>query len=582
MLVQACMLVLLGISLILALLLRSQAPLASAPLIDRVHQLCIDACPQSIHREFLNAIVCGEPLAGGSSITLFKSDFIKTGLIHLLVVSGSHLICLEEIAARFRITSVPRFFRGAAVFCTLLVFTLMTSASPPVLRSMIQWCLRRLSAREGWNWTRTQLLTITGSITLIFCKDNLALSSLFLSWIAALGLGWVSSNWRLSIAQKTWASLKTNAGVYLTLCPALLPLGIPHPLSILCNCLFAPAMGLLLFPISIAGFLWSGFGGLATGAWTCALWLVSRTAQQVPYALSKFAISQTALVPYIGALTIWFCYARGQRQRKRIGRKLAKHLVVIISMWTILPLAARADELIVWNVGQGSWATLVTPSTCMHFDVGGEHAPLKSIRAVCGDKANQAYFSHWDWDHIQQTTAAHKLMPNLCIEAHPGGQTESKMKLQMLAAAPNCVATEQLSETVPDIFTSRLINSNVGVNTRRTTGANESSRVYVLRKIIFPGDSPSSAEKIWDRSALVMNATVLVAGHHGSKTSTSLDLLNRARKLKMIIVSARKQRYGHPHPAMLARARAVLLPVLTTEDWGSLHIELSAKSGGPR
>ena len=573
--------VFLGFSLLLALVLRTRAPLASAPIARGLHQICVSSCPRSIHAEYLRAIVCGEAISSFDSNADFKSAFAQTGLIHLLVVSGSHLICLE-IVVRFLAAQIfnARFFSAqklyslsssVIIFFLLAIFVLMTGASPPALRSFIQWVLSRVSERFKWNWSRAQLVCVSGFSAAAFCQDRWSLCSLFLSWIAALALGFPTRARDESVDRfkKFVASLRhallVNSSVYFAVIPALLPLGVPSMLSIICNLVFAPAMGLVLFPLSGLAFLWHRVSVLADAAWGLCLVLVGGVAARLPIAWDRIELSHYYLVPYVGLLSIWLLFFRPQKRRTQLASLSIASCVLILSS-----AADARDELIVWNVGQGSWATLSSPTLCQHFDMGGEHAPFAQIRFECATKQNEVLYSHWDWDHISFTKDGRRVLNNLCVESAPGGETPSRGKAALISSLPVCdvkmVATE---------VTMRENRTLVRGRNGKRPNANDASKVYVEDNVIFPGDSPSGEEKSWSRSSVLARARILIAGHHGSKTATSAALLSKLRRLKMIIVSARHERYGHPHREMLQRARSALVPVLKTEDWGSLHIELS-------
>lgn len=230
----------------------------------------------------------------------------------------------------------------------------------------------------------------------------------------------------------------------------------------------------------------------------------------------------------------------------------------------------RLSELIVWNVGQGSWATVVDREACLHFDLGGEHAPLEAIASNCRQKTNFVYYSHWDWDHIGLTRAAQSVLPDLCVVERPGGESTAANKLRMLAELRDCAERKQTTGPFRVSAPTRVTELR-HLNSPPT--ANGQSRVFLFRGVIFPGDSPSTQEKVWGPFA--RSAHILIAGHHGSKTSTSLRLLAELKSVRQIVVSARREKYGHPHRAMLDRAYEGRFAVLTTEDWGSIHIGLS-------
>ena len=106
---------------------------------------------------------------------------------------------------------------------------------------------------------------------------------------------------------------------------------------------------------------------------------------------------------------------------------------------------------------------------------------------------------------------------------------------------------------------------------------NDSSQVVYLKKwkILIPGDSTIKAEKIWTKNKIIENANLLILGHHGSQTSTSNLLLEKARNLKNAVVSARLKKYGHPHQVVIDRLKKYKINILTTEKFGNLIFQLN-------
>lgn len=592
--------------------------------------MCLKSCPPVAHADFLRAVVCGEPLSGAAVAASLHGDFVRTGLIHLLVVSGSHLIGLE-IWVRFLSKALrPPRLRDAVIFSSLAAFVAMTLATPPVVRAFAAWVLAWTNDRQRLGWTRAQILTMSGAATLATCRTRWDIGSLVLSWVAALALAWsaalgdagrtargsssdaagaqsgsrkISADgdrhtlrggsgarppiWRerrAAFSARVRSDLRAHAAVYVALIPALVPLGVPSAMSILCNLLFAPVMGFVLFPVSVLGY--AGLATLADQTWAIALACVKFAARLTPEPWTAHEISPVWLMPYVFALSL--ALLRRERNRRsfliasppaqphatdsphatahtRIAARKAPVTIIAMVLLAIAlaPAAARADELIVWNVGQGAWATVKSKGLCEHFDIGGEFAPVKAVARACAHERNEVYFSHWDWDHIGLTRAALRKLPNLCLQARPGGETKSKTKTQLIASLPECDSRPNARE----------------IHELRRGTANEESRVFLRDLVVFPGDSPAKQEADWRANA--RQARLLIAGHHGSKTSTSSQLLDTLSRLKLIVVSARKRRYGHPHPSMLERARDHRLPVLTTEDWGHIHIELSGETPPP-
>lgn len=228
------------------------------------------------------------------------------------------------------------------------------------------------------------------------------------------------------------------------------------------------------------------------------------------------------------------------------------------SLVTELP---TGSYFVVWNVGQGQWATAIDPLHCYHFDMGGEFFPIQKIQKQCGNKENFIFLSHWDWDHIGGLKKLNKnvFAVSPCIAIKPHTKT-SKNKETLVKQWPAC--DEKKWKKIVDVWTSHLSQSS-----------NESSSVFGFQNLLIPGDSPLSQEAHWQSKPWVTRKKVLLLGHHGSNTSTSEDLLTALPQVHMSISSARWARYHHPHSEVEMRLRKAAIALLRTEDWGHIWIE---------
>jgi competence protein ComEC len=225
---------------------------------------------------------------------------------------------------------------------------------------------------------------------------------------------------------------------------------------------------------------------------------------------------------------------------------------------------------IIWNVGQGQWSTLVKKNTCDHFDMGGERNPLRQVKKICGNKTNRIYLSHWDWDHISFALKSRLTLKNACLSLPPLGAS-SPHKMKILKAFSPCSAAQ--AEEFP---LKELTHFTAADSSKRTAkNSNDLSHVLlVFENFLIPGDSTLQQEKIWSYNANMQNTGFLLLGHHGSRTSTSEELLSQLPHLKVAIASARFARYGHPHQEVVQRLKKHHVVLLKTEDWGNLWFEI--------
>jgi competence protein ComEC len=88
--------------------------------------------------------------------------------------------------------------------------------------------------------------------------------------------------------------------------------------------------------------------------------------------------------------------------------------------------------------------------------------------------------------------------------------------------------------------------------------ANENSVVvrlaYGNTTFLLPGDGEAASEEyLLEEHELRLNATVLSAGHHGSRSSSTSAFLDTVSPRVAVISSAYDSQYGHPHEAVLRR-----------------------------
>ena len=249
---------------------------------------------------------------------------------------------------------------------------------------------------------------------------------------------------------------------------------------------------------------------------------------------------------------------------------LAVAMIALTSSRTdVDPSEPRGEKLIVWNVGQGLWITWVTQNACHHFDAGGETAPWKKISQICLHRKNILHFSHWDSDHIRFVAQIARKFSQTCVYAMPAGEGSAR-KIALFARVPACLFKRGNEFSTEEKSAHELIENPPH---SKAAGSNDVSRVYILKsRVLLPGDSPMTAERYWsgEFSLNEQRLPLLILGHHGSKTATSKELLDRLPNLKQAVASARRARYGHPHLDVVARLTHKGVATLSTEDWGTL------------
>jgi competence protein ComEC len=90
---------------------------------------------------------------------------------------------------------------------------------------------------------------------------------------------------------------------------------------------------------------------------------------------------------------------------------------------------------------------------------------------------------------------------------------------------------------------------------------------------LFPGDAERESEAAILARGEDIRSTVLLAGHHGSRTSTTQDFLDAVEPSIVVISSGAGNIHGHPHAEVIDRLNAANIRILRTDEMG--HILLS-------
>ncbi len=96
---------------------------------------------------------------------------------------------------------------------------------------------------------------------------------------------------------------------------------------------------------------------------------------------------------------------------------------------------------------------------------------------------------------------------------------------------------------------------------------------------LFMGDAEQEAESNLLKYGRHLQADILKVGHHGSKTSTSDELLERVHPKVALISVGGNNTYGHPHEEVVTRLQAKGIVVLRTDEHGAIQFKFTRNKG---
>ena len=245
------------------------------------HRKCLQISSiQSELKDIYRALICGKRLPEG----LIKESFIRNGLIHLMVVSGAHLLFLEKLWKNLN----PPLFQTAGIIILLTLYALTANLHPPVLRALFSFLLLKINTSYKLFWNSSLITHFSGILCLIYSPSWVFSPSLHLSWLA-------------SLAQNSSPSrLKKSLLTYMIVLPICNRWQFLHPFTVFINWALAPFIGSVLFPLSLLTILFHPLCPLVDTLWTGVLNLLSLFQMFLPhFHLIKWHIPENGIWIYI-------------------------------------------------------------------------------------------------------------------------------------------------------------------------------------------------------------------------------------------------------------------------------------------
>jgi competence protein ComEC len=110
------------------------------------------------------------------------------------------------------------------------------------------------------------------------------------------------------------------------------------------------------------------------------------------------------------------------------------------------------------------------------------------------------------------------------------------------------------------------------------TDSNQKSCVLQIEangeRLLLTGDIDTAAEKALLDSPLAVATDWLQAPHHGSRSSSSMALLNVLQPNAVLISRGHGNSFGHPHPTVMARYRKRGMAIYDSAEQGAIHLQL--------
>ena len=537
----------------------------------------------------------------------------RFGLTHLWVISGMHISLVAAPgwylgrALQRALALSRRAPRGLALLPALTAlipaaaYAALAGFSLPTQRALLMLSLSLLGLSAGRRVAPLRIWALVGTVLLLADPASLLGPSVWLSLGAVGLLLWCHA----CSGQRAGVMLFVRVQAFLLV--AMIPLGLywfqsAATIGAAINLIAVPLVSMLVLPLLLLALLSAALAEplalvlLGLAEWPLALlWrLLEATDSFLDAFGSPLALPHTAALALLFPLMLAALLPRFPG-KWRLGALLALPLLG--------PASAPAGDAVrvrFFDVGQGTAVLVSHRARRLLYDTGPGYpgrAPMAertlrpSLLAEHSRRLDFLVISHPDRDHDGGEASISAIAPpRITLRGRaPSAPIESDMPaalrtpdLRGRALSPSLVPggrDEALCRSGALYRLGPALRLRILSSARPGDSDNNASCVLAVeafgRRLLFPGDVDRDRERalvaFWGDG---LRADVLMAGHHGSATSSSRLWLKHVRPRYVVVSAARDNRFGHPAPAVLAAVRSVGARLLNTAWRGAIEFEI--------
>lgn len=560
----------------------------------RINALIAERFPESLAAE-AQALLFGEQDLVEEEAT---RAYQKLGITHLFAISGLHiaLVSLLFFQGLIRI-GVRREVATIVLLVVLPLYGVLAGGAPSVWRAVCVVLLVMICRYVKWRVPIDDALALC-FIGFVLLNPGVVYQVGFqLSFLATVALIYSTP---LLASMKTWwsQSLFMSFICQLLVYPVLLYHFFEVSLSsFLANMVFVPLFSFIILPINF-GLLVFVFVSPTVANWGFALYEPARVwlqelilqLQHIPYQMwipgrpDGFWV----LVLYIGVFGGFYLMMKGRWQWATIS------ILLPALLFHVKPLLQNDLKVSFIDVGQGDSilieyprqdkVVLIDSGGLLRFGVEdwqqrkseyevGRQVVVPYLKGKGISKIDVLVISHADADHVE---GAEEVVREIRVgEVHISPNSGSELAMQDLWA--------ELSRFQVPVY-EKMAGHEVWAGlhyiwpTETEYEGNNDSLVLKLEygqfTALFTGDLEEAGERalVQNEHDQIANMTVLKAGHHGSKTSSSARFVEAVHPKLVIFMAGFENRFGHPHQEVLERFEERAIPYLTTGERGTVEI----------
>ena len=554
------------------------------------------------------ALVKGLLLADRSEIDQnAKVDFINSGVMHVLAVSGLH-VGFIAIIFMFLFGRLNKYIGSILTIAGLIMFMVITGMPASVVRAVIMSIAFIITLLTNRSTNIFNSLSLAALVILLFYPNELFSPGFQLSFAAVFSIAAIYPYLRskieaLKINSSKLKNLLLFFAVSLSAQIGTLPFTLVYfsklsVVALLANLIVIPTIGVIVgisfFTLTLTFFspFFASLSAAANNLTTSFIFEFVKLTGRFQYSflwIRNFTLLDSLIFYFF--LIVFFLFMN--KFSTFFSRTILMSLVFLnIIVYSSLDhkdiLSKNLLNVYAIDVGQGDSFLLKFPNgktalvdagmASFNFD-NGEKIIDPLLNQLDINKIDYAFISHFDADHyggIVSLIEKNKIEKVFIPEIDSALKKEIKFQQFLIHRK---IQFEHYSKKCFTVGNSKIyiLNDRPRINANKTTSNNKSGIikiVYGKTSILFTGDVDAKGEKYYaDTYGSFLNSDVLKISHHGSNFCSSEEFLSCVKPKISLISVGIKNKFGHPSYEVLKRLERHKSKVIRTDKQGGILLK---------
>lgn len=516
-----------------------------------------------------------------SIITDVMSSYQGIGISHLFAISGMHIGLLTLVISKLLMKlNIKEKYIFIIISLFLFFYLFITGVSPSILRAIFFYLFFSINKIYNFNIKGVNIFLLIFSISLLVNPYYIHEVSFLYSYTISFSILLVGNKIsngsyfkRLFLTSLISFIVSFSITIYF--------FNQINILSVFYNMLFVPFISMIVFPLSIITYIIPFFEPIFN-VFISLMEFLALKFNSISFSKLIFpSLPRYYYILYIIGVIIFIYF-----YNKKIISVLP---ILLLALFNYLyPVFFNQNYLMFLDVGQGDSILIHSKDKTMLVDTGGvmnysrekwqerkneksltNYVTIPVLKKLGIRKIDYLVLTHGDFDHMGE---ALKLIKQYRVEDIYLNQGNfNLLEKKVIKKYRHVYQIREKEEIV-------LGNINIVQINKEFSDENDSSSILLMyyknKKILLTGDASKKSEEYILNKYNIGKIDVLKIGHHGSKTSTSDELLEELRPSLAIISCGKNNRFNHPHKETIDKLKEYRIKYLRTDISGTIRIDL--------